>query len=291
MCCGVVLETLWYYLTLLTDAMCADRDSDYIAHLPRETWWHCITTVDFRGNVLGREYWLRRHLFHLPIPLNWKHFEEMLGAFIQRGWKQDPGSTFLWTLFRRQGREVFNHTSRSWTQTVACLRLEKPWQQLKNSWEPTRSQLALFDFALSSFDFPACLRATFPYLGKCKAPDKITTTSGSLGPIRFQQLFTQLRAGLLNQMLTRGEERRGAGTCGSVVRDRIVVNSGIWASCTVCLPVTMEAGQLMSKTLPLKINLHEGRERRREKGSGGREEEGKEPFSGDRRERVSVSME
>lgn len=50
----------------------------------------------------------------------------------------------------------------------------------------------------------------------------------------------------------------------------------------------------MSKTLPLKINLHEGRERRREKGSGGRggrEEEGKEPFSGDRRERVSVSME
>lgn len=48
----------------------------------------------------------------------------------------------------------------------------------------------------------------------------------------------------------------------------------------------------MSKTLPPKINLHEGRERRREKGRGGREEEeGKEPFNGDRRERVSVSME
>lgn len=50
----------------------------------------------------------------------------------------------------------------------------------------------------------------------------------------------------------------------------------------------------MSKTLPPKINLHEGRERRRErKGEreGGREEEGKEPFNGDRRERVSVSME
>lgn len=29
----------------------------------------------------------------------------------------------------------------------------------------------------------------------------------------------------------------------------------------------------MSKTLPPKINLHEGRERRREKGRGGREEE------------------
>ncbi|CAB1414969.1 unnamed protein product [Pleuronectes platessa] len=33
----------------------------------------------------------------------------------------------------------------------------------------------------------------------------------------------------------------------------------------------MEAGRLMSKTLPPKINLHEGREGRREKGSGGRE--------------------
>ena len=37
----------------------------------------------------------------------------------------------------------------------------------------------------------------------------------------------------------------------------------------------------MSKTLPPKINLHEGRERRRERKrreEGGREEEGKEPF-------------
>ena len=33
----------------------------------------------------------------------------------------------------------------------------------------------------------------------------------------------------------------------------------------------MEAGRLMSKTLPPKINLHEGREGRREKGRGGRE--------------------
>ncbi len=47
----------------------------------------------------------------------------------------------------------------------------------------------------------------------------------------------------------------------------------------------------MSKTLPPKINLHEGRERRREKRRGGREEEGKEPLNGDRRERFSVSME
>lgn len=44
----------------------------------------------------------------------------------------------------------------------------------------------------------------------------------------------------------------------------------------------------MSKTLPPKINLHE----EREKGEEGRaEEERKEPFNGDRRERVSVSME
>lgn len=52
----------------------------------------------------------------------------------------------------------------------------------------------------------------------------------------------------------------------------------------------MEAGQLMSKTLPPKINLHEGREKEREK-ERREEEEGKEPFNGDRRERVSVSME
>lgn len=45
----------------------------------------------------------------------------------------------------------------------------------------------------------------------------------------------------------------------------------------------------MSKALPPKINLHEGRERRRE--NGREEEEGNEPFNGDRRERVSVSME
>lgn len=37
----------------------------------------------------------------------------------------------------------------------------------------------------------------------------------------------------------------------------------------MCLPVTMEAGQLMSKTLPPKINLHEGR-RERERREGGR---------------------
>lgn len=36
----------------------------------------------------------------------------------------------------------------------------------------------------------------------------------------------------------------------------------------------MEAGHLMSKTLPPKINLHEGRERRREKERGGRREGG-----------------
>lgn len=49
----------------------------------------------------------------------------------------------------------------------------------------------------------------------------------------------------------------------------------------------------MSKTLPPKINLHEGREREggRTGEEGGREEEGKEPFNGDRRKRVSVSME
>lgn len=50
----------------------------------------------------------------------------------------------------------------------------------------------------------------------------------------------------------------------------------------------MEAGQLMSKTLPPKINLREGREEKEGgKGErrGGREEEedGKQPFSGDRR--------
>lgn len=74
------------------------------------------------------------------------------------------------------------------------------------------------------------------------------------------------------------------------------VPHGIWASCTVCLPVTTEAGHLVSKTLPPKINLHEGRERRREKGreGGEREEERKEPgsqLSGDIREKDSGSIE
>lgn len=57
------------------------------------------------------------------------------------------------------------------------------------------------------------------------------------------------------------------------------VPRGIWASCTACLPVTTEAGHLMSKTRPPKINLHEGGERRRERGreGGEREEERKEP--------------
>lgn len=41
----------------------------------------------------------------------------------------------------------------------------------------------------------------------------------------------------------------------------------------MCLPVTVEAGQLMSETLPPKINLHEGKrekERERERREGGR---------------------
>lgn len=74
------------------------------------------------------------------------------------------------------------------------------------------------------------------------------------------------------------------------------VPHGIWASRTVCLPVTTEAGHLVSKTLPPKINLREGRERRREKGGEGgeREEERKEPgsqLSGDIREKHSGSIE
>lgn len=47
-----------------------------------------------------------------------------------------------------------------------------------------------------------------------------------------------------------------------------------------CLPVTMEAGQLMSKTLPLKINLHEGRERRSERGREGGRRKGKSLSTG-----------
>lgn len=55
-----------------------------------------------------------------------------------------------------------------------------------------------------------------------------------------------------------------------------------WASCTVCLPMTMEAGQLMSKTLPPKINLHEGREREggRKGEEGGRRRKGKSLSTG-----------
>lgn len=54
------------------------------------------------------------------------------------------------------------------------------------------------------------------------------------------------------------------------------VPHGIWASCTVCLPVTTEAGHLVSKTLPPKINLHEGREKEGERQRGRREGGGKE---------------
>lgn len=51
----------------------------------------------------------------------------------------------------------------------------------------------------------------------------------------------------------------------------------------------MEAGQLLSKSLPPKINLHEGREkeREREEGGGGRER----GFQRGQKDRVSVSME
>lgn len=54
----------------------------------------------------------------------------------------------------------------------------------------------------------------------------------------------------------------------------------------------MEAGQCMSET-PLKINLHAGRERKgKEGGRRRRRRKGNQPFKrGDRRERVSVSME
>lgn len=47
----------------------------------------------------------------------------------------------------------------------------------------------------------------------------------------------------------------------------------------------VEAGRLMSETLPPKINLREGREKKEgETGEEGREEEeGKQPFNGDRR--------
>lgn len=50
----------------------------------------------------------------------------------------------------------------------------------------------------------------------------------------------------------------------------------------------MEAGQLMSKSLPPKINLHEGREKEREEGGGGGRERG---FQRGQKDRVSVSME
>lgn len=72
----------------------------------------------------------------------------------------------------------------------------------------------------------------------------------------------------------------GGETWGPVVLHWVVVNNGIWASCTVCLPVTMEAGQLMSKSLPPKINLHEGREKQRERERGGRRRKGKRLSAG-----------
>lgn len=124
--------------------MCADRDSDYIAHLPRETWWHCITTVDFRGNVLGREYWLRRHLFHLPIPLNWKHFEEMLGAFIQRGWKQDPPFCELF-LDDKEGKCLITRLALEHRLLLVCV-----WRSPDNSSRTPESQPDLIWLYLTS---------------------------------------------------------------------------------------------------------------------------------------------
>lgn len=83
--------------------------------------------------------------------------------------------------------------------------------------------------------------------------------------------YLQPRVRLLNQIFI----------LGPVVLHWIVVTNGIWASCTVCLPVTMEAGQLMSKTLPPKINLHsEEREGGRKGVEGGRRRKGKSLSTG-----------
>lgn len=159
------------------------------------------------------------------------------------------------------------------SQSAVC----PPWQCLNCPWGLTDSgsRQPWDGFALCcNWISQKCSWPSFPFLEKWQPPlcqeyrtPLNATSEPSSGPWPpFDELICKFQTKYLHWVWW-------------LTHWMVQVPHGIWASCTVCLPVTTEAGHLMSKTLPPKINLQEGRERRREKGreGGEREEERKEP--------------